>query len=347
MYGLRIAGFAPIDWLAAAFSTPLTSLVLAMIAVGGYVAFTGSGRHAPMVLHGAAERSVNKRYAHERRALAISALAVVAVFAAEDIVRGSALHADGAVSWWRFATPVVSSALAVGVLAAVITRRGSGPAEAAVMTGARRTWTTFGPRVGLILCGVVSVFLIATTIGAGLTSSADDRGQHIWLEIPIPNEAAIDPIRLGYYGWAFGAPVLIAVAALLVTTVIALRRNAARPFIRPETVAAERGLRADVASGAVALSTAGMLLAMGGAWRLIARAGSPAQLWIDGQNGGEPYDATWRYAELASVAGWAAPILELIAFGLLFVVAAKMGKKRPSSPDARIDELADAAGTGR
>lgn len=347
MQGLRIAGFAPIDWVGAVFSTPLISLVLAMIAVGGYVAFSRPPRPALTVLSGAAGRSVNKRYAPERHALAIAALAVAAVFAAEDIVRGSGLVGDGAVPWWRFAIPVVSSTLAIGFLVVVIMLRGSGPAEAPVVTGARRTWTSFGPRVGLILWGVVFLLLVATTIGAGLTSAADDRGQYRWLEIPIPNEAAVDPIRLGYYGWAFGLPVLIAVAALLVTTAIALRRNAARPFIRPETVAAERGLRADVASGAVAVSTAGMLLAMAGAWRLIARAGSPAQLWIQGRNGGEPYEAAWRYAELATVVGWGAPVLELIAFGLLFVVTARLGRKRPSSPDEHRAELADAARAGR
>jgi hypothetical protein len=194
----------------------------------------------------------------------------------------------------------------------------------------------------------VLLLLVATTIAAGATSAADGRGQYIWLEIPIPNEAEIDPIRLWYYGWAFGVPVLIALAALIVTTALALRVNAARPFIRPETVAAERGLRSEVASGAVAVATAGMLLALAGAWRLIARAGSGTQLWIEGQNGGDPYEAAWRYAELATAAGWLAPILEVTAFALLLLVIATPRRKWPSaSPDEQRDALVDVARADR
>ncbi|MFB7890980.1 hypothetical protein ACFC1I_02095 [Microbacterium sp. NPDC056044] len=348
MHGFRTANFSPLDWVGAAFSTPLTSLLLAVVVSGAVIAFVGSRASTHVVLSEGAARSVKNRYAPERRALAIAAIAVVVVFVAENIIRGYVTNLGDAVSWWRFATPIASSALSIAILAALITFRGSAPSEAPVVTGARRTWTTFGPRGGLILCGVVLLLLLATTIAAGVTSAADGRGQYIWLEIPIPNEAEIDPIRLWYYGWAFGVPVLIALAALIVTTALALRVNAARPFIRPETVAAERGLRSEVAGGAVAVATAGMLLALAGAWRLIARAGTATQLWIEGQNGGDPYEAAWRYAELATAAGWLAPILEVIAFTLLLLVAARLRQKWPSpSPDEQLDERVDAATAGR
>ncbi|WP_194408623.1 hypothetical protein [Microbacterium cremeum] len=348
MHGFRTANFSPIDWAEAAFSTPLTSLLLAVIVAGAAIVFVGSRPSTHVVLSEGAARSFKKRYAPERHTLAIAAIAVIVVFAAENVIRGYVINLGDAVSWWRFATPVASSVLAVAILAALIVLRGSAPSEARVVTGARRTWTTFGPRVGLILCGAVLLLLVATTIAAGVTSAADSRGQYIWLEIPIPNEAEIDPIRLWYYGWAFGVPVLIALAALLVATALALRVNAARPFIRPETVAAERGLRSEVASGAVAVATAGMLLALAGAWRLIARAGSPSQLWVEGENGGNPYDAAWRYAELAAVVGWLAPILEVIAFTLLFLVVARPRQKWPSpSPDEQRDDPVDAARADR
>lgn len=348
MHGLMTANFSPLDWVGAALSTPLTSLLLAAFVAGAVIVIVGSRASTHVVLSEGAARSVKTRYAPERRTLLISAIAVVGVFVTENVVRAYVINLGDAVSWWRFATPVASSALAIAILAALIALRGSTPSEAPVVTGARRTWTTFGPRVGLILCGVVLLLLIATTIAAGATSAADGRGQFIWLEIPIPNEAEIDPIRLWYYGWAFGVPVLITLVALIVATALALRVNAARPFIRPETVAAERGLRSEVASGAVAVATAGMLLALAGAWRLIARAGSGTQLWIEGQNGGDPYEAAWRYAELAAAAGWLAPILEVTAFALLLLVIAPMRRKWPSaSPDEQRDALVDVARTDR
>lgn len=340
----RTADLSPIDWVGAAFSTPLVSLVLAAIVAGVLLLLaTPRERGVQVALSEAAARSFKKRYAPERRTLGIAAIAVVVVFAAENVIRGYVLNLVDVVSWWRFATPVASIILAIAVLVTLIVLRGSGASETPVVTGARRMWTTFGPRMGLILSGVVLLLLVGTTIAAGVTSAADDRGQYVWLEIPIPNEDAIDPIRLWFYGWTFGLPVLIALAALIVTTWLALHFNAVRPLIRPETAAAERGFRSEVASGAVAVATAGMLLALAGAWRLIARAGSGTQLVIEGQNGGEPYEAVWRYAELGTVAGWLAPILEIIAFTLLFLIVAKLRRKWPSTPDTERDELVDAA----
>lgn len=348
MHRFRTLDFSPTDWVGAAFSTPLVSVVLAVIVASVLILFMGPRRTAQPGLSEAAARSVKKRYAPERRTLAIAATAVVVVFVAENVIRGYVLNLGDVVSWWRFATPVASSVLAIAVLAALIFFRGSASSEAPVVTGARRTWTTFGPRVGFILSGAVLLLLVCTTIAAGATSAADDRGQYIWLEIPIPNEGSIDPIRLWYYGWAFGVPVLIVTAALVVATAFALQFNAARPLIRPETAAAERGLRSEVASGAVAVATAGMLLALAGAWRLIARAGSPSQLWIEGKNDGNPYEAVWRYAELGTVTGWVAPILEVIAFTLLFLIVARLrGKWASPSPDAQRDERVDLAKAGR
>ena len=57
-----------------------------------------------------------------------------------------------------------------------------------------------------------------------------------------PNEAAIDPIRLPFFGWTYGVPVLIGLAALAATSWAGLDRSSARPFTSPQTVTAERAL---------------------------------------------------------------------------------------------------------
>jgi len=109
-----------------------------------------------------------------------------------------------------------------------------------------------------------------------------------------------------------------------------LHTNATRPFMRPETVTAEREARREVAIGTVRIATAGMLLAPAGAWRFIASAGSTSSLVINGQNEGNSYEVAWRYAELATAAGWLAPVLEIAAFVLLLLVASSL-RRRPAA----------------
>jgi hypothetical protein len=108
-----------------------------------------------------------------------------------------------------------------------------------------------------------------------------------------------------------------------------LRSNAVRPFLRPETVGAEQGARVEIASGVVRIASAGTLLALAGAWRFIARAGSISQLTtVDAEGRSGSYETTWRYAEFAVAAGWLAPALEITAFVLLLLVASRLRRVR-------------------
>ena len=150
------------------------------------------------------------------------------------------LSMSDVVSWWRYATPVFSAFLGISVVLGLIVTRGTTPPEAPVLPAARRTWLSFSPRRGIIGASIALLVLVATTIAAGLASSPDGQGRYIWLAIPVPNEVAIDPIRPWFYGWAYGVPVLICVAVLTAVTWAVLHTNAARPYIRPETVTAER-----------------------------------------------------------------------------------------------------------
>lgn len=328
----NISSISLTDLVAAAFTLPLFSLVVASL-IGAGIALVatrprGEGsRAAPRTE--AVARSVATRYLPERRKLAVGAIAVIVVFAVENVVRGYLLNLSDVVEWWQYATPVFAAFLCLTVVLCRIVFRGINPPEQPVVSAARRTWTSFGPGFGIIGAGAALVALLGTTVAAGLASSADERGRYIYLDIPVPNEPMIDPLRPWFYGWSFGVPVIICIAALAAATWLLLRSNAIRPFLRPETVGAEQGARVEVASGAVRIATAGMLLALAGAWRFIARAGSISQLRTtdaEGQSGS--YETTWRYAEFAVAAGWVAPALEVTAFVLLLLVASQLRRRR-------------------
>lgn len=326
----------PLDHVAASFSTPLFSLLLAaLLAAGILVILTRPRENAsPIDLSDDVRRSLRQRYLPERRTLSIAALAVIILFVAENLIRGYAPALHGVDAWWRYAVPLVVATIGVGVLLALILTRGTAPSEVPVPPVARRTWRSFGPRWGIVGTGILALVVLATTVMAGLASSANSSGRYVWLEIPIANEPGVDPLRPWFYGWTYGVPVLLCLAALVAVAWAALHANAARPYLRPEGVVAERDGRRGVASGIVGIAAAGMLLALAGAWRLIASAGTITGVVIEGQNGGGAYEAAWRYAELAVLLGWLAPILEIAAFVILLLVVARVPRSTLSGTPA-------------
>jgi len=258
---------------------------------------------------------------------------MILVFATENIVRGYLLNLADFVEWWQYATPVFAAVLCLAVALALIVLRGTNQPEQPVVPTARRTWLSFSPRTGLIGAGAAFIALLGTTIAAGLASSSDDRGRFIYLEIPVPN-TEIEPLRPWFYGWDFGVPVLLCLAALALVTWATLRRNAMRPYLRPETVTAERQARVQIASGTVAIATAAILLALGGAFRFIGRYGALSQLTVG--NDGATYDMAWQYAEFAAVARYLAPALEITAFALLLFIAIRLLRRpAPERQDPR------------
>lgn len=339
-----ILSIGPAELAAAALSSPLVSLILAMVICGGILIV--ARERGDRQLTNPVARPIAARYAPEHRTLGLAAIAVIALFAAENVIRGYLLDHHDQVSWWRYATPVFGAALGIAVTLSLIVLRGTTPPEVPVLAGTRRTWTSFSSRTGIACASIVFLALVATTLAAGAASSADGEGRYIWLEIPVPNEARIDPIRPWFYGWAYGIPVLICLTALIAVTWGTLHRNAARPYRRPDTIAAEGAARREVALGTVRIATAGMLLALAGAWRFIAGAGSSSSLVVEGQNEGNPYDVVWRYAELATAAGWCAPAIEIIAFVLLLLVASGL-RREPSASSLAQSGRTVAAGDER
>ncbi|MDR6200784.1 hypothetical protein QE374_002693 [Microbacterium sp. SORGH_AS428] len=313
--------FDPTQLIGAALSQPAVSFVLALVLAGGIGLLAGERVGGTGRLPVVEPRSVRARYVPEQRAVGVVAVMLIVVFFADYVLRGYILTGVDRLHWWRFATPIACAAIGVGVLLALIVIRGTTPAEAAVVSVERRSWGSFSSRFALIGLGVIALILTATTVSAGIASSPNGRGQYTWLVIPVPNEGAIDPIRLPFYGWTYGVPVLVSLGALLAVAWFALDRNAARPYLRTETLVAERSARRETARNVTRVTAAAMLLTLAGAWRFVARAGSGSQLTVMGQNGDNPYEVTWRYAELAVVAGWGAPLLEIVGFTLLLLGA--------------------------
>lgn len=329
----------PAQLLGAILSMPWVSLILAAIIAVGIVTSPRwrtrqeSGARLPSTVSG----EIVARYAPEHRTLGIAAIAVIAVFLAENLITGYALNLNGVVSWWRYATPVFTASIGICVLLVLIAARGSIRPVRPVLSS-RRTWLTFSPRTGSVVAASALFALIATSVAAGMASSRIGDGPYVYLEISIPNES-IDPIRPWFYGWAYGIPVLICTAALVAVAAAALHANAARSFLRPETVVAEQRERRDIATGVTRLVASGALLALAGAWRFIAEAGSINGLTIDGDGRSDAYEAFWRYGEIAAVGGRLAPALEITAFVLLLIVTAQLGYGPRS--DAPVESTAD------
>lgn len=333
--------------LGAALSLPSVSLVLAVVIAGGILlAPRGRSPQSRVRLDPSAARGVIARYTPEHRTLGIVAIGVIVAFITENLLSGYVLNLYGVVSWWRYATPVFAASLGLAVLLVVVATRGSAPAERPVIPAVRRTWLSFSTRVASAGAVLVVLALAVTTIAAGLASSNIGDGPYVYLEIAIPNET-IDPVRPWFYGWAYGVPVLVCLVALAAVAVGALHSNAVRAFLRPETVVAEQRERRDVANGITRVATGAALLALAGAWRFIADAGSTGQLSIQGDTGSDSYEAVWRYADLAIVGGWLAPALEIVAFVLLILVAAQLrGRKygaTTTAPTAEVTVDAEAA----
>lgn len=329
--------FGLLDLARAALSVPLFSLFLATpIAMFVLVGIRArDSRLAPRVTPEAA-KAITGRYRPELRVLWAGALLVLLVFAAESVLHGYVLDFQDVVAWWRYALPVGVAALVLGILLVLIITRGTARPQVPFVHAERRIWTSFAPRWGVIGTCLAIIALFLTSILAGSASSNLNGGPYVYLEIPVPNEQ-LDPIRPWFFGWAYAMPVLISLLLLVIVLWITLRADAVRPFLRAETVHGEKAARRMIAGEALAIASAGALLALAGAWRFVADAGVGAGLEIDGEH----FDVTWQYAELATVLGWAAPVVEIVAFTLLLIAVARPLRTRlPMAPvQADVDEL--------
>jgi hypothetical protein len=321
-----ILSYGPMAIIGALFSSPLTSLVLAIAAVLAIIVFNRDRGSAP---------AAPPEYRAEQRMLGIAALGVIVVFTVEHVLRNYVVM-PVTVSWWRVAVAPALATVGIAVVLTVIVVRRHPASASPVPPLARRTWLTFAPSHLAICAAVAASVLAATTIAAGLLSSANRVGQYVYLDIPIPNAPDVDPIRTLFYGWTYGTVALVALVALFVVTMLLLRRSAAQPYARIETVEAEKHARRATATASLRIALAGILLALAGAWRMIATAGAGSStLTVLGDTDTTgTFDAPWKYAEFAGAMGWCAPFLEISAFCLLMLVALRAFRRRTVEADA-------------
>jgi hypothetical protein len=340
-----ISALSLIDVAGAARSLPLFSFAVALFIFGGVLIAARVRRRRGGTLPGhgpgaqGAGQPLGARYARELRALGISAIAVILLYAVENYVRGYRMSLVNVVEWWQYATPIFAATVSLAVVWGLIAANGMNPAAQPVAPTTRRTWLSFGSRASVIAAGGAFFAVLVTTITAGLASSADSDGRYIYLDYPVLN-TSVDAVRPWFYGWSFGVPVLLCLLALALVVWGTLRSNAVRPFLRQQTVSLEKKGRSEIGSAVLHIATAGTLLALGGAFRFIARGGSLRQLYVDGENGGEAYDIGWRYADFAVAAGWIAPVAEITAFVLLLCVAHRMLRASAVASSAAVAEVA-------
>lgn len=314
---MDLFSYGPGVFLEALLSLPLFSLL-----VGALVAGVVAVRTRDSVT------AVPDRYVRELRVAGAVALGVIVLFAIENIVRGYLLRLVDVVDWWRYPTPILAAAVGLAVLAALIAGRGSAPAEEPVIPTGRRGWATFGRRAPLVAAALAVGALIATSVGAGLASSSDEDGRFIYLELAAPN-TELEPLRPWFFGWSYGVPVILSALLLAAVAWTVLRANAVRPYLRPDTVLAEQDARSRVATATARITAAAALLSLAGAFRFIERSGTISGVTV---GDGPSYELVWRYAALATAAGWLAPLLEIVAFALLLLVAARALTRRTVAP---------------
>lgn len=260
-------------------------------------------------------RSADSASASDRVALGVIALVVAVVWIGDIALRGYAFDMSATVSWWRFAlAPAVAAA---GLVVWVVTRRTAEPRRALDAASAtRRTWTTFGPRRGIRVFAAAIAVTVGSVVIFGRMSTAVEPGLSAHIAWDVPNVAA-PPIVMVFPGWAYGIPLLAGVVALAAGVVLALHRNALRPYSDGARLDRERSGRSDVARDIVALGVATVLVVLGGVLHM-ARSAATTSMTVLMESGREAVvDVALPHADLIMVGGFAAPILEIAGSVLL------------------------------
>lgn len=173
------------------------------------------------------------------------------------------------VRWWVYVVPLAGAI--VGLVIARASLRQAKP-EVPVVPLVRRTWTSFAAKRDLVLASLSSGVLALTCVLAGIASSPGPTG---WFAVILTpgGDGALSAGMTTFFGWAFGAPTLAALVVLALATYLVLRANAARPYLRPETVDAETVDRRFVSAAVLRVCGGAALLVLGSAWMMIGRAG--------------------------------------------------------------------------
>ncbi|MDZ5144489.1 hypothetical protein [Microbacterium testaceum] len=266
----------------------------------------------------------------EERALAGAALAVGAVWFVDLMVRGYVLNLSATTAWWQFAIAPVTAGVSLFLFAlALRTPR----TRARVTPGAvaRRTWRSYGPTgpvMGAFGALIVGAGAVTVACGAASTQSAAGSPERIALGIP---NTDLDPLVVLFPGWAYGLPLLVALGALTLATILALHRNAVRPFRDGDSLDDERARRRRLSTGVVAVASAGVLLGLAGLLRM-ARSAAAGSMTVRGDGlQSMTYAISSPYGELLVLGGVVASVMHIAACAALtvMVVDAAWAQWRP------------------
>lgn len=169
------------------------------------------------------------------------------------------------VVWWQFAVSPAVAALVIVVTGVLLASRSPKPLVP-ITPIVRRHWLSFTVGYDKVLLTVLLAVTAAVGIAAGLASSPDAEGRYALILQPGGGYGS-------FFGWAYSVPLLLALIALIAALAWALHVNAARPYLRPGTVADENETRRSMASVLSKLATAAILIALGGALRFIGGSG--------------------------------------------------------------------------
>lgn len=171
--------------------------------------------------------------------------------------------------WWNYAQALLFACLTLVIVAVLLLsyRRRS---EEPVAPTVPRIWRSFTPSRHLWLLGASVLALLVFVAFAGSASSPDRDGYYRVLEIDSGDGVIAEVV---FFGWAYGMPTAGAAAILLVLTITGLRLNAARRFLKPDTMAAEESSRSVISDLLVWFAAGVVLATLGHAMNLSSRAG--------------------------------------------------------------------------
>ncbi|UNK71884.1 hypothetical protein [Microbacterium sp. H1-D42] len=207
----------------------------------------GEARRAPVIT------------AARRRAL-IAVLFAVVVFLVGAI---AAVSIPNLLGMPLAVAPLIAGAAGLLLYAATPPRSVEVPDDQPRTAGlARRSWLTVIPGGWLHASVEILVIFVAVIVFCGLTADVDEQGRSRAIRFDAVDQSST---ASPYPGWFYGVPALIALAVLVVATIVALQRiGATAAFPHPDDVDADTQWRRASASVVLSLSTGAVLFPLGG-----------------------------------------------------------------------------------
>jgi uncharacterized membrane protein len=237
----------------------------------------------------------------------------------------------------RYIGPLLAAVVALGILCVLLGVRAQSDDRPGGDSSRHSVWS-FGARWWFTAWLAATTLLVSTAIVTGLASSADDEGRYTIFRIELGSGSA----GTTFFGWAYGVPVMAAVAvltALVFVTLWVVSRPAlpAEPAKRGDEIARRRGSVRTVlcyASGAE-------VFVLGMVWMMIASSARLTASFRD--NDGRLVEVTTGFQALWMPLAGFGLAFEGIGIALMLLPAVQTRFRRPSPTGARTGVLERAA----